>query len=147
MGVCDVIFCNAPINHQCNLWSVCIWQPPPCWFLAVVERTQSHLGRAGMLVSWRSLLPYLTMSLNLAHSAGNINGGTNKTTYNMLFAVMTTHVLVSKILLLNSIKKWSNRTSVLRTMQSPTPPTHLSSLLLSLANQPRSCFAVLDSIT
>ena len=76
--VSDVSFCNAPINHQCNLRFVCKWRPPPCWLLAVVERTQSHLGSAGMLVSWRSLLPYLTISLNLAHSAGNIDGGTNK---------------------------------------------------------------------
>ena len=44
----------------------------------LLKETQSHLGSAGMLVSWRSLLPYLTISLNLAHSAGNIDGGTNK---------------------------------------------------------------------
>ena len=44
----------------------------------LLKGTQSHLGRAGMLVSWRSLLPYLTISLTLAHSAGNIDGGTNK---------------------------------------------------------------------
>ena len=30
IGVSDVIFCNAPINHQCNLRFVCKWRPPPC---------------------------------------------------------------------------------------------------------------------
>ena len=57
IGVSDLIFCNAPINHQCNLRFVCIW-PPPCWFQAVVERDTVPLGECrhvGLLEIFASL--------------------------------------------------------------------------------------------